>query len=394
VRVDTEVLDHIMNMVGELVLARNRLVALVSAKSDDDMVKAVGNLAVVTADLQAGVMRTRMQPIRKVFGRFPRVVRDLARSLGKDINLELSGEDTDLDKNLVEALADPLVHLVRNAVDHGIESPEVRERAGKPRQGSVRLSAQQEGDHILLSISDDGAGMDAEVLRSKAVEKGLLEPEAAARLDARECYNLIFLPGFSTKTEISDVSGRGVGMDVVKTRIARLNGTVDVDSTRGEGSVIRIKVPLTLAIVPTLMVMLGSQIVAFPLVSVVEIFDLSTGATHTVDGQLVVQIRSRPLPLFYLKQWTSLGRSDGTVSAEGTHVVVVQVGSQHIGFVVDQLLGQEEVVIKPLGALLHGLPGLAGATITGDGRIALILDVPSLVRSQARVRPRLAARGF
>ena len=393
VRVDTEVLDHIMNMVGELVLARNRLVALVSAKVDEEMGKAVGNLDVVTADLQAGVMRTRMQPIRKVFGRFPRVVRDLARTLGKDVNLELVGEETDLDKNLVEALADPLVHLVRNAVDHGIESPEVRERAGKSRRGTVRLSAQQEGDHILLSISDDGAGMDPEVLRRKAVEKGVLEPELAARLDPRDCFNLIFLPGLSTKSEISDVSGRGVGMDVVKTRISQLNGSVDVESSLGQGSTIRIKVPLTLAIVPTLMVMLGSQIFAFPLVSVSEIFDLADGTTHTVDGQLIVQVRSRPLPLYYLNQWTTVGRGAEVRPAEGTHVVVVQVATQSVGFVVDQLLGQEEVVIKPLGALLHGLPGLAGATITGDGRIALILDVPSLVRAQARLRARAGARG-
>lgn len=390
VRVDTEVLDHIMNMVGELVLARNRLVALVASKSDDVLAKAVSNLDVVTADLQAGVMRTRMQPIRKVFGRFPRVVRDLARTLGKDVSLEMQGEDTDLDKNLVEALADPLVHLVRNSVDHGIESPAIREAAGKPRRGKVLLSAQQEGDHILLSIADDGAGMDAEVLRRKAVEKGVLEPEAAARLDARECFHLIFLPGFSTKAEISDVSGRGVGMDVVKTRIAQLNGSVDVDSTPGNGTVIRIRVPLTLAIVPTLMVMLGDQIVAFPLVNVSEIFDLRPGTTHTVDGQLVVQMRSRPLPLFHLRQWAS-GGPVGEAKA-GAHVVVVQVGGQQAGFMVDQLLGQEEVVVKPLGALLHGLAGLAGATITGDGRIALILDVPSLVRSHLRSRGRVLPR--
>jgi two-component system chemotaxis sensor kinase CheA len=390
VRVDTEVLDHIMNMVGELVLARNRLVALVASKSDDVLAKAVGNLDVVTADLQAGVMRTRMQPIRKVFGRFPRVVRDLARTLGKDVHLEMQGEDTDLDKNLVEALADPLVHLVRNAVDHGVESPAVREAAGKPRRGTVLLAAQQEGDHILLSIADDGAGMDAEVLRRKAVEKGVLDPEAAARLDARECFHLIFLPGFSTKSEISDVSGRGVGMDVVKTRIAQLNGSVDIDSTPGKGSVIRIRVPLTLAIVPTLMVMLGDQIVAFPLVNVSEIFDLAPGTTHTLDGQLVVQVRGRPLPLFHLRQWASGGPV--AEARPGTHVVVVQVGGQQTGFMVDQLLGQEEVVVKPLGALLHGLAGLAGATITGDGRIALILDVPSLVRTHLRSRGRVLAR--
>src|SRR5690606_9788889 len=219
-------------------------------------------------------MHTRMQPIKKVFGRFPRLVRDLARSLKKEINLELAGEETDLDKNLVEALADPLVHLVRNAVDHGIETPEEREAAGKPRTGKVLLSAEQEGDHILLLITDDGKGMDANILRNKAVEKGMLEREAADRLTDLECYNLIFAPGFSTKSEISDVSGRGVGMDVVKTKISQLNGTVNVFSSKGQGSRVVIKVPLTLAIMPTLMVMLGNQAFAFPLVSVNEIFHL------------------------------------------------------------------------------------------------------------------------
>lgn len=274
VRVDTARLDEIMNMVGELVLVRNRLVRLGLNSGDEAMAKAVANLDVVTGDLQMSVMKTRMQPIKKVFGRFPRLVRDLARNMKKEINLELVGEETDLDKNLVEALADPLVHLVRNAVDHGIESPEEREAAGKPRVGQVVLSAEQEGDHILLMITDDGKGMDAEVLRNKAVEKGLLERDAADRLTDLECYNLIFAPGFSTKTEISDVSGRGVGMDVVKTKISQLNGTVNVFSQKGSGSKIVIKVPLTLAIMPTLMVMLGSQAFAFPLVNVNEIFHL------------------------------------------------------------------------------------------------------------------------
>ena len=251
VRVDTARLDEIMNMVGELVLVRNRLVRLGASSGDEAMSKAVSNLDVVTADLQTAVMKTRMQPIKKVFGRFPRLVRDLARNLKKEINLELVGEETDLDKNLVEALADPLVHLVRNAVDHGIETPEEREASGKPRGGKVILSAEQEGDHILLSISDDGKGMDADQLRAKAVEKGLLDKDAADRLNEFECYNLIFAPGFSTKTEISDVSGRGVGMDVVKTKISQLNGTVNVFSVKGQGSKIVIKVPLTLAIMPT-----------------------------------------------------------------------------------------------------------------------------------------------
>ncbi|HCF1782671.1 TPA: chemotaxis protein CheA [Pseudomonas aeruginosa] len=382
VRVDTARLDEIMNMVGELVLVRNRLVRLGLNSGDEAMAKAVANLDVVTGDLQMSVMKTRMQPIKKVFGRFPRLVRDLARNMKKEINLELVGEETDLDKNLVEALADPLVHLVRNAVDHGIESPEEREAAGKPRVGQVVLSAEQEGDHILLMITDDGKGMDAEVLRNKAVEKGLLERDAADRLTDLECYNLIFAPGFSTKTEISDVSGRGVGMDVVKTKISQLNGTVNVFSQKGSGSKIVIKVPLTLAIMPTLMVMLGSQAFAFPLVNVNEIFHLDLSRTNVVDGQEVVIVRDKALPLFYLKRWL-VPSAAHEEQGEG-HVVILSVGTQRIGFVVDQLVGQEEVVIKPLGKMLQGTPGMAGATITGDWRIALILDVPSMLKRYAR----------
>ena len=382
VRVDTARLDEIMNMVGELVLVRNRLVRLGSNNADEAMAKAVSNLDVVTADLQSAVMKTRMQPIKKVFGRFPRLVRDLARSLKKEINLELVGEETDLDKNLVEALADPLVHLVRNAVDHGIETPEEREAAGKPRIGKVVLSAEQEGDHILLLITDDGKGMDADVLRTKAVEKGLLDKDAADRLSDLDSYNLIFAPGFSTKTEISDVSGRGVGMDVVKTKISQLNGTVNVFSNKGQGSRVVIKVPLTLAIMPTLMVMLSNQAFAFPLVSVNEIFHLDLSRTNVVDGQEVVIVRDKALPLFYLKRWLVRG-AEHEEQREG-HVVILNVGNQSIGFVVDQLVGQEEVVIKPLGKMLQGTPGMSGATITGDGRIALILDVPSMLKRYAR----------
>lgn len=383
VRVDTKRIDDIMNMVGELVLVRNRLVTLEASLSDEEMTKAVGNLDVVTASLQTAVMKTRMQPIKKVFGRFPRVVRDLARSLHKEVTLELKGEDTDLDKNLVEALADPLVHLVRNSVDHGIEMPDTRVAAGKPRNGTVVLSAAQEGDHILLAISDDGGGMDHEVLRRKVVEKGLMDPEVAARLDPGECYNLIFMPGFSTKTEISDVSGRGVGMDVVKTRIAQLNGMIEIDSRLGQGTRIIIKVPLTLAIMPTLMVGLGTQIFALPLVSVHEIFNLDLTRTNNVDGQLTVTVRDRVLPLFYLREWLVNGAHRSERGVHG-HVVIVNIGIQRVGFVVDQLIGQEEVVIKPLGAMLHGTHGLSGATITGDGRIALILDVPGLMKVYAR----------
>ncbi|MEI4548987.1 chemotaxis protein CheA [Pseudoalteromonas spongiae] len=382
VRVDTKRLDQIMNMVGELVLVRNRLVSLGANVSNESMGKAISNLDVVTADLQGAVMKTRMQPIKKVFGRFPRVVRDLARSLKKEINLQLVGEETDLDKNLVEALADPLVHLVRNSVDHGIEMPDDREAAGKPRTGTVTLSASQEGDHILLTIEDDGAGMDAEKLKSIAIGKGVIDADQAARLSNNEAYNLIFAPGFSTKEEISDISGRGVGMDVVKTKITQLNGTVNIESEKGKGTVLEIKVPLTLAILPTLMVVVGQQTFALPLAGVSEIFHLDLTKTNLVDGQLTIIVRDKAIPLFYLEKWLLRNPRSEQKRSQG-HVVIVQLGTQQMGFVVDSLIGQEEVVIKPLDALLQGTPGMAGATITSDGGIALILDVPSLLKHYA-----------
>jgi two-component system chemotaxis sensor kinase CheA len=382
VRVDTKRLDQIMNMVGELVLVRNRLVSLATNASSEAMSKAISNLDVVTADLQGAVMKTRMQPIKKVFGRFPRVVRDLARSLRKDINLILEGEETDLDKNLVEALADPLVHLVRNSVDHGIEMPDVREAAGKPRQGTVTLAASQEGDHILLTIRDDGAGMDPEKLKKIAVQKGVIDSDQASRLSDTEAYNLIFAPGFSTKEQISDISGRGVGMDVVKTKITQLNGSVSIQSELGVGTVLEIKVPLTLAILPTLMVIVGGQTFALPLAGVNEIFHLDLTKTNVVDGQLTIIVRQKAIPLFYLEHWLKKRADRSRRKAEG-HVVIVQLGTKQVGFVVDSLIGQEEVVIKPLDALLQGTPGMAGATITSDGGIALILDVPNLLKHYA-----------
>ncbi|WP_439842667.1 chemotaxis protein CheA, partial [Aeromonas taiwanensis] len=383
VRVDTKTLDVIMNMVGELVLVRNRLVSLGIASNDEEMSKAVANLDVVTADLQGAVMKTRMQPIKKVFGRFPRVVRDLARTLKKEIELVMVGEETDLDKNLVEALADPLVHLVRNSCDHGVEMPDVREKAGKPRQGTITLSASQQGDHILLCIEDDGAGMDPEKLKSIAISRGVLDADSAARMSDNDAYNLIFAPGFSTKSEISDISGRGVGMDVVKTSIVSLNGSVHIDSTWGKGTRLEIKVPLTLAILPTLMVEVGQQTFALPLGCVNEIFHLDLKKANMVDGQLTIIVRDKAIPLFYLHKWLVRG-AGRTARQDQGHVVIVQIGTQQVGFVVDNLIGQEEVVIKPLDNLLQGTPGMAGATITSDGGIALILDVPSLLKAYAR----------
>ncbi|VAW66635.1 Signal transduction histidine kinase CheA [hydrothermal vent metagenome] len=382
VRVDTERLDEMMNLVGELVLVRNRLGTLRASIEEGQITQAITNLDMVTADLQTSVMKTRMQPIKKVFGRFPRVVRDLSRLINKEIKLEMMGEETDLDKNLVEALSDPLVHLVRNAVDHGIELPDDREKKGKVREGTVSLSATQEGDHILLSIEDDGAGMDPEVLRRKVVEKGLMDEESAARMDNKECFNLIFMAGFSTKEEISDISGRGVGMDVVKTRITQLNGVLDIDSELGRGTILTIKVPLTLAILPTLMIALGRHTFALSLANVNEIFELETRKTNVVDGQLMVMVREKAVPLFYLSNWLLKYGEEHTSGDGQGQVIIVSVGNRLVGLVTDSVIGQEEVVIKPLGMMLQNLAEFSGSTITGDGGIALIVDVPSLLKAR------------
>jgi len=382
VRVDTERLDDIMNLVGELVLVKNRLSTLKQTINQEHVEEAITTLELVTADLQSSVMKTRMQPIKKVFSRFPRVIRDLAKKLNKDINLQLIGENTDLDKSLVEALADPLIHLVRNSADHGIESPDERFASGKSRQGTVTLSAKQEGDQILLTVSDDGKGMNAEVFKKKAVENGMMSENDASKLSDKDAFNLIFAPGFSTKSEISDVSGRGVGMDVVKTRINELNGSIEIDSKLGEGSIITIYLPLTLAILPTLMVKLSSHQFALPLSNVYETFNMVLDQINVVDGQDVIRVRDQTLPLFYLYPW--LVRTNSFDGPKNDHkVLVVQMGSDRICLVVDQIIGQEEVVIKPLGKILNVVPGFSGATITGDGRIALVLDMPSLMNTYA-----------
>ncbi|WP_156782728.1 chemotaxis protein CheA [Acidihalobacter yilgarnensis] len=383
VRVDVKRLDDIMNLVGELVLVRNRLVTLGAQIKEESVAGAISSLELVTTDLQVAVMHTRMQPIKKVFGRFPRVVRDLAKSLKKEVNLELRGEDTELDKNLVEALADPLVHLVRNSVDHGIEMPEDRRKQGKPVIGHLVLSAAQQGDHILLVIEDDGKGMDAAVLRAKAIEKGLIDETMSQRMTDTEAFDLIFRPGFSTKEQVSDVSGRGVGMDVVKTRIAGLNGAIEIDSVLGRGTIIRIRLPLTLAIVPTLMVKIRRRPFAIPLSSIGEILDMDLTQTKIVDNREVILVRGKALPLVRLGEWLRLKGGHGPAGVDPLgHVVVAHVDNRRVGYVVDELLGQEEVVIKPLGPGLRHVPGYAGATITGDGHLALILDLPGLMRAK------------
>ena len=374
IRVDTKRLDAIVNLVGELVLSRNRLKTLRARIRDEELDRAVSGLDIATARLQTAVMRTRMQPVGKVFSRFPKVARDVARQLQKEVDLELVGADTELDRNLVEALADPLVHLVRNAIDHGIEVPSLREACSKPRQGHVRLSAQQEGDFVTIEIRDDGAGIDPERLRVKALEKGLIDPEAAARLSHDECLQLVFLPGFSTKAEVTDISGRGVGMDVVQSRIRELSGQITIHSDVGRGSRFVIRVPLTLAILPTLLVQAGDPVYALPLARVMEVLHAPSESLRWFDGQAVLDRQSHTLPLVDLRQWLRVD----PVMAPLLTIVVLQMGEQRFGLIVDQVRGREEVVIKPLPRAVRGLPGYAGATLIGDGRMALILDVDGL----------------
>jgi len=373
VRVDTGRLDDLVNRAGELVLVRNRLLSLASRSGDETLGVAAGDLDRVADDLQGAVLGMRMQPVGRLFQRFPRIVRDLARQLGKDIELVTEGEDTDLDRGLVEALADPLVHLLRNAVDHGLEMPDDRERAGKTRKGRVRLSASQRGERIVIIVSDDGRGMNPQVLRTKAVEKGVIDEDQAARLSEVESLELIFRPGFSTAATVSDISGRGVGMDVVKTRIIELGGTLQVRSKLGQGSELELAVPLTLAIQRVLMVGVGDRLFALPLSNVSEVFELSAGQDQWLDGRRVAAHRGRALPLGDLSAWACV---HGT--APPRQVVVVHIGHQRIGCLVHAVIGREDVMVKPLGPLFADTPGIAGATVTGDGRLALVLDLAGL----------------
>lgn len=384
VRVDTKRLDAIVNLTGELVLARNRLKVLRDKLKDEDLHRAVTALDHATARLQGSVMRTRMQPVSRVFQRFPKMARDVARQLDKQVELTLEGAETELDRNLVEALADPLVHLVRNAIDHGIERPSVREAAGKNPMGQVLLSARQEGDAVAIEIRDDGGGMDPEKLRAKAVEKGLLTPEAAARLGAEECFQLIFMPGFSTKVEVTDISGRGVGMDVVQSKIRELSGQIQIQSELGQGSRFTIRVPLTLAILPTLLVRVADTSYALPLGRVVEVLPMPQRKPDYVDGQPVLDLRSTTLPLVWLRAWLRVPPCEN-----GEVIVVLQTGDFRYGLVVDQVRGREEVVIKALPKRVRGLPGYAGATLIGDGSLALILDVDGIQRSVSSGNSRL-----
>jgi len=370
-------LDAMINLVGELVMARNRLKTIRPRMRDEELDRAVTALDAATSRLQSAVMMARMQPVGRVFARFPKLARDVARQLDKLVDLEVIGADTELDRNLVEALADPLVHLVRNAIDHGIESPAKRVAAGKPETGTVRLSAQQEGDHVSIIVRDDGAGIDPEKIRRSAIDKCLIDTEAASRLTADECLQLLFLPGFSTRTEVSDLSGRGVGMDVVQSKIRELSGQVQIQSEIGHGSCFTIRVPLTLAILPTLLVELEGDVYALPLVRVVEVLAANPGRALLIDGQPMLDLRQQPMPLVSLRTW--LGLPEAPLSTQTC--VVLQSGEQRYCLAVDRVRGREEVVIKALPRTLRGLPGYAGASLVGDGRMALILDVDGLLRT-------------
>lgn len=387
VRVDTARLDVLVNRTGELVLVRNRLLSLAARSGDEALAIAANELDRVADELQTAVLGMRMQPVGRLFQRFPRIVRDLARQLGKNVELVLEGEGTDLDRSLVESLADPLIHLLRNALDHGVEMPDERKRSGKSAKARVCLSASQRGEHIVISVSDDGRGMDPNVLRRKAVEKGLLDTVEASRLSDAECYELVFRPGFSTAAVVSDISGRGVGMDVVKTRVAELGGSLRVQSRLGHGSELELSVPLTLAILRVLMVRVGERLLALPLGNVEEVFEMTAGQDRMLDGRMVANHRGRALPLADLAGWA------GTTNGAGRHVVVLHIGHLRLGCLVHAVLGREDVMVKPLGPLFEDVPGVAGATVTGDGRLALVLDLAGLADERGQLLPSLRAVG-
>lgn len=385
VRVDVRRLDHLMNLIGELVLGKNRLIRIygdVEERYDgekflEELNQVVSSISAVTTDLQLAVMKTRMQPVGKVFNKFPRMVRDLSRELGKSIELIIEGEETELDKSIVEEIGDPLIHIIRNSCDHGIEPLEERRRLNKPETGKVQLSAYNEGNHIVIKISDDGKGLDPVMLKEKAVEKGVISERDAESMSDREAFNLIFKPGFSTAKVVSNVSGRGVGMDVVKTNIEKLNGIIEIDSEVGVGTTQKLKIPLTLAIIQALLVGVQEEYYAIPLSSVLETVRISQDEIYTVDGKSVLRLRDEVLSLVRL---SDIFKVDAILESNSdVYVVIIGLADQKIGVIVDYLIGQEEVVIKSLGYYLKNTRGIAGATVRGDGKITLIVDVGAMM---------------
>jgi len=387
-RVDVRKLDELINLVGELVLERNRLFQLSRELSMgrlemQDLTEAfsqsTARLSFITEELQAAGLRARMVPIDTVFRKFPRLVRDVAHNLKKEVDLLVSGEDTELDKTMVEMIGDPLVHLVRNSLDHGLELPDVRESAGKPRKGTIRLEARQEGDQIIISVADDGAGIDPARIAKKAMEKGLVTADRLRTMTTREILDFVFLPGFSTAEKISDLSGRGVGMDVVRSNLTKLNGTIELESKLGAGTTVFLRLPLTLAILPVLLVEVGNEIYALPLRSVVETARIRATELHRFEGSELLHLRGETVPLLRLRQIFKVQyRADEKGSDK---VVILGIGERRFALLVDNLIGQESTVIKPLGSYLHHCSGIAGATISGDGRVRLVLDPADLLAS-------------
>lgn len=392
VRVDVKRLDHLMNLIGELVLGKNRLIKIygdVEERYDgekflEELNQVVASISSVTTDVQLAVMKTRMQPVGKVFNKFPRMVRDLSRELGKNIDLVITGEETELDKSIVEEIGDPLVHIIRNSCDHGIEKPEQRAAAGKSETGTVELKAYNEGNHIVIEIADDGKGLDSEMLKQRAIEKGVISEREADAMSEKEAFGIIFKPGFSTAAAITNVSGRGVGMDVVKTNIEKLNGIIDIESEKGVGTTQKLKIPLTLAIIQALLVAVQEEYYAIPLSSVIETVRVSQDEIYTVDGKSVLRLRDEVLSIVRL---ADIFKVDSVLeSTDEVYVVVIGLAEQKMGVIVDYLVGQEEVVIKSLGYYLKGTEGIAGATVRGDGKITMIVDVAAMMEMAKEVK--------
>ncbi|MGB9770856.1 MAG: chemotaxis protein CheA [Candidatus Kapaibacteriota bacterium] len=389
IRIDVSRVENLMNLSGELVLGRNRLEQItrnliageLTKENLKELEETTSQIDFITSEIQASIMRMRMIPIGKLFQKAPRIVRDLAKQFGKKIQLIMEGEETEIDKGIIDELSDPLVHMLRNACDHGIETPEERVKLGKPEVGTVYLGAEQEGNNIVIRISDDGKGIDPEKLKAKGIEKGLITPEEASQMSDKEAYQLIFQPGFSTAQIISNVSGRGVGMDVVRTNILKLKGMVDIESEKGIGTTFIIKLPLTLAIIQGLLVRVHSEIYAIPLASVLEVVDCDVSKVNTINRREVIRIRSDILPLVRLSRVLQVNGTNE--SLENKYVVVVGIGEYRVGLVVDELLGQQEIVIKSLGDFLGHIKGIAGVTILGDGSVVIIIDVGELVYSRS-----------
>jgi two-component system chemotaxis sensor kinase CheA len=392
IRVDVKRLDHLMNLIGELVLGKNRLIKINDDVEEryegeeflEELNQVVSIISLVTTDLQIAVMKTRMLPIGKVFNKFPRMIRDLSRELSKKIELQIEGEETELDKSIVEEIGDPLVHIIRNSCDHGIETPEQRTPIGKPETGVVQLKAYNEGNHIVVQITDDGKGLDADKLREKSLEKGIITEKEAESMSDKEAFTLIFKPGFSTAEKVTNVSGRGVGMDVVKTNIEKLNGIIDIDSKINEGTTMKLKIPLTLAIIQALLVGVQEEYYAIPLASVLETVRITSEEIYTVENRQVLRLRDEVLPLVHLADIFDVEKMfDGS---DHTYVVVLGLAESKIGVIVDSLVGQEEIVIKSLGEYLKGMDGIAGATIRGDGGVTLIVDVAALMQMAKSIK--------